>query len=91
MATDLATLGLSVDSRQVRTATRDLDRMPRSARRAERGAQRLTRQTDQMSRSFQGAVGTLQRFIPVLGGLLTAQGLTRAAQNAVSAFAELER
>ena len=91
MTIDLAQLGLSVETRQVRTARRDLDRLPRSARNAERSVQSLTRQAQGMGRQFGQLQATISRFIPFLAGGLTAAGLTRAATSAVQAFAEFER
>lgn len=55
---DIATLGIAVDSRQVKTAQRDLDNLTNTGRRTER-------QTDQIGQAFRRLAGPLAAYFSV--------------------------
>jgi len=78
---ELASLGLSIDSRQVRTASGDLDRFSRSGQGAERSAGRV-------GTTFGGASASARRMAGALGA---AVGGLLALGSAVRTISEFER
>ena len=85
--TDIATLGLRVDSSQVGRATRVLDRFGWSARRADRSSSSLTRTTAGLGRGMRGFAGGLLGPAGAIGATL-ALGL--ALRSVISAAADFE-
>ena len=67
MAVDIATIGVAVDTRQVKTASRDLDSFGKSANKA-------SREADGSSKAMAGVAASAARLLSVIGvaGLLSA-------------------
>lgn len=77
--TDIASLGLQVESSEVSSGTRDLERFAQSAQRATDRSRELGRVSDESSRSLAAANSIVQRATAALGGREQAtQSLLRA-------------
>lgn len=82
---DLATLALRVDSRQVVSAGRDLDRLDSSARRVETGTSRMTAGFARVGAGFANARGQILGVRGALAGLAGAAGIASFARTADTA------
>lgn len=83
MSVDVATLGIAVDSRQVRQGAQDLDRLAEHGDRSER---RVTTATGQMQSSFE----RLRAQIFSVQGLMATFGVGFSARAIINAVAEQE-
>ncbi len=90
--TDIAKLGLEVDSRPVDTATGALDRFERSGARAEKSTKRVERATDQLTKSMltvRGAIASVSAVLATIGASQLFSASMRASREFGKALAEV--
>lgn len=75
---DVATLGLKVDSRQLRTATGEMETFTRAGKRADVAAQRVTTTTERMG---QGYARAARAIAAATGAIAAASAALRASQQ----------
>jgi TP901 family phage tail tape measure protein len=87
---DLAELGLSVDSRQMREGSAALDRLSTSARRTETATERLNRETERAQRSIVGLNSATRLLVVSLAGVAGAIGGLSVGRS-IAEFASFEQ